>query len=185
MMNDADAPVVTTPTTTPGVTLVTSNLQDTHLSMTTTTTTTNPTASAVRPSIKRDYLRSHEREIQQLWRDHHVFESNAATTNNDDSFFVTFPYPYMNGVLHIGHAFSFSKALFRSLYEQLQGHNTLLPFSFHCTGMPIQAVTSIWWRCWKRLVITLVTLETHILTHHSSHSPSPSLSLFLHSTGRE
>ena len=108
------------------------------------------------PTVKRDYLRTHERHIQQLWMEHKVFESNApsntvttgssTSSTNDDtspSFFVTFPYPYMNGVLHIGHAFSFSKALFRSLYEQLQNHNTLLPFAFHCTGMPIQAVTYI------------------------------------------
>lgn len=27
----------------------------------------------------------------------------------DEKFFGTFPYPYMNGLLHLGHAFSLSK----------------------------------------------------------------------------
>ncbi|KAH9411301.1 putative tRNA synthetase class I [Ordospora pajunii] len=54
-------------------------------------------------------------------------------------FFITFPYPYMNGKLHLGHLFSISKADFFSYYKELQGYNVLFPFSFHCTGMPISA----------------------------------------------
>ncbi|ADM11627.1 leucyl-tRNA synthetase [Encephalitozoon intestinalis ATCC 50506] len=54
-------------------------------------------------------------------------------------FFVTFPIPYMNGRLHLGHLFSVSKADFFSYYKELQGYNVLFPFAFHCTGMPISA----------------------------------------------
>ncbi|KAM0671654.1 hypothetical protein OCOL_001447 [Ordospora colligata] len=57
----------------------------------------------------------------------------------DKKFFITFPYPYMNGKLHLGHLFSISKADFFSYYKELQGYNVLFPFSFHCTGMPISA----------------------------------------------
>lgn len=32
----------------------------------------------------------------------------------DEKFFGTFPYPYMNGLLHLGHAFSLSKVRRRS-----------------------------------------------------------------------
>ncbi len=49
--------------------------------------------------------------------------------------FVTFAFPYMNGPLHLGH-----------LYTMLQGYiagrrapDMLMPFGFHCTGMPIYA----------------------------------------------
>jgi len=45
----------------------------------------------------------------------------------------------MNGRLHLGHAFSLSKAEFQSRYQRLQGKNVLFPFGFHCTGMPIAA----------------------------------------------
>ncbi|AFN83114.1 leucyl-tRNA synthetase [Encephalitozoon romaleae SJ-2008] len=54
-------------------------------------------------------------------------------------FFVTFPMPYMNGRLHLGHLFSVSKADFFSYYKEMEGYNVLFPFAFHCTGMPISA----------------------------------------------
>lgn len=52
---------------------------------------------------------------------------------------ATFPFPYMNGRLHLGHSFSLSKAEFAIGFEQLRGKKTLFPFGFHCTGMPIKA----------------------------------------------
>ncbi|KAF8694955.1 hypothetical protein HU200_038064 [Digitaria exilis] len=45
----------------------------------------------------------------------------------------------MNGLLHLGHAFSLSKLEFGAAYHRLCGSNVLLPFGFHCTGMPIKA----------------------------------------------
>lgn len=53
-------------------------------------------------------------------------------------FFGNFPYPYMNGMLHLGHAFSLSKLEFASAYHRLKGEEVLFPFAFHCTGMPIK-----------------------------------------------
>lgn len=91
-------------------------------------------------TFKRDALRANEATIQKEWEVSSVFASDA-TTENDEHFLVTFPYPYMNGVLHIGHAFSLTKAVFRAQYERHQGKNVLFPFAFHCTGMPIQAVS--------------------------------------------
>jgi leucyl-tRNA synthetase len=58
---------------------------------------------------------------------------------NPKKFFVTFPYPYMNGRMHLGHAYSMTKAEFTARFARITGHNTLFPFSFHCTGMPIMA----------------------------------------------
>lgn len=48
-------------------------------------------------------------------------------------------YPYMNGKLHLGHAFSLSKPEFAIGYQRLKGKRTLFPFGFHVTGMPIKA----------------------------------------------
>jgi len=52
---------------------------------------------------------------------------------------TTFPYPYMNGKLHLGHLYSLSKADFFTYFKKLEGYNVLFPFAFHCTGMPISA----------------------------------------------
>ena len=93
---------------------------------------------APKGSAKRDALRANEREIQKLWEEQGAFEANP--DENTESFMVTFPYPYSNGHLHIGHAFSLTKAVFRAQFERHQGKNVLFPFAFHCTGMPIQAV---------------------------------------------
>lgn len=48
----------------------------------------------------------------------------------------------MNGRLHLGHAFSLTKAEFAASFKRLQGYNVLFPFGFHCTGMPIQAAAN-------------------------------------------
>ena len=58
---------------------------------------------------------------------------------NKPKAFVTFPYPYMNGRLHIGHGFTLMKADVIAKYKQMIGYNVLFPFGFHCTGMPIKA----------------------------------------------
>lgn len=52
---------------------------------------------------------------------------------------MTFPYPYMNGRLHLGHTFSLSKCEFGVGYQKLKGKQCLFPFGLHCTGMPIKA----------------------------------------------
>lgn len=45
----------------------------------------------------------------------------------------------MNGFLHLGHAFSMSKAEFMIRYKRMKGFNVLYPQGYHCTGMPISA----------------------------------------------
>ena len=54
-------------------------------------------------------------------------------------FMTTFPYPYMNGRLHLGHTFTLSKSEFAVGFQRMMGKKCLYPFSFHCTGMPIKA----------------------------------------------
>ena len=94
------------------------------------------------------HLRQIELERQKIWKENHVFEANAEENwqknnnfeeKNSKKFLITFPYPYMNGRLHLGHAFSLSKCEFQSRYQRLIGKNVLFPFGFHCTGMPIAA----------------------------------------------
>lgn len=92
-------------------------------------------------TAKRDTLREIEVQMQKYWEENKTFESNAPKENEPKKpkFMATFPYPYMNGRLHLGHSFSLSKVEFAIGYERLKGKQTLFPFGFHCTGMPIKA----------------------------------------------
>ena len=88
---------------------------------------------------KRIFLFEVERRVQEAWAEAKVFEVDAPDSLEAEKWMVTFPYPYMNGRLHLGHTFSLLKADFSMGYQALKGKKTLWPFGFHCTGMPIRA----------------------------------------------
>uniref|UniRef100_A0A6M2DSZ5 leucine--tRNA ligase n=1 Tax=Xenopsylla cheopis TaxID=163159 RepID=A0A6M2DSZ5_XENCH len=93
-------------------------------------------------TFKVEYLQKIEREIQERWQKNKVFEIDAPDRPRNsptEKFFCTFPFPYMNGRLHLGHTFSLSKCEFAVRYNRLKGKRVLFPFGFHCTGMPIKA----------------------------------------------
>lgn len=99
-------------------------------------------AAAPKGTARRDQLIALELEAQAKWNAVKAFEVDAPEgTWDGGKFLVTFPYPYMNGTLHLGHAFSMSKAEFACAYQRMQGKKALFPFAFHCTGMPIQAAS--------------------------------------------
>lgn len=63
-------------------------------------------------TFKVEYLLQIEKEIQQKWEKEKVFDMDAPLEPRrslDEKFFATFPFPYMNGRLHLGHTFSLSK----------------------------------------------------------------------------
>ncbi|XP_060942051.1 leucine--tRNA ligase, cytoplasmic [Limanda limanda] len=94
-------------------------------------------------TAKLDFLRKIELDIQEKWEREKTFDQDAPSTvgesNHKNKYFVTFPYPYMNGRLHLGHTFSLSKCEFGVGYQSLKGKKCLFPFGLHCTGMPIKA----------------------------------------------
>jgi leucyl-tRNA synthetase len=51
--------------------------------------------------------------------------------------FITFPYAYMNGRLHLGHASTIQNADMQARFYKLCGYNVLFPFGYHGSGMPI------------------------------------------------
>ncbi|KAL6050311.1 leucine--tRNA ligase, variant 2 [Balamuthia mandrillaris] len=111
---------------------------------TNTATTTVPEEDGKEKKVsfaKRDFLLAIEEEMRQEWAALNPFEMDAPAENEekDPKFMVTFPYPYMNGRLHLGHTFTLSKAEFAAAFQRLQGKRSLFPFGFHCTGMPIKA----------------------------------------------
>eukprot|EP00439_Symbiodinium_sp_Y106_P055719 s1124_g7.t1 len=92
-------------------------------------------------TARRDLLQQIEADVQKKWEKQKIFECDAPDSTSE-KFMCTFPYPYMNGLLHIGHAFSLTKAIFAAHFNRLLGKKVLFPFGFHCTGMPIQAAAN-------------------------------------------
>lgn len=93
-------------------------------------------------TFKVEYLQKIENDVQSMWKRKKLFDVDApdvARKSPDEKFMVTFPYPYMNGRLHLGHTFSLSKAEFAVRFHRLNGKRVLFPLGFHCTGMPIKA----------------------------------------------
>ncbi|KAF5352969.1 hypothetical protein D9758_007903 [Tetrapyrgos nigripes] len=100
---------------------------------------------------KRDYLTAIEKKYQARWTEERLFEVNAPSQSELEGlspaevrekfpkWFGNFPYPYMNGSLHMGHAFTISKIEFAAGYQRMLGKRVLFPHGFHVTGMPIKA----------------------------------------------
>lgn len=96
-----------------------------------------------------------EEQYQARWRDERAFEVNAPSAEDlaglspakiqekYPKWFGNFPYPYMNGSLHLGHAFTISKIEFAAGYQRMLGKRVLFPHGFHVTGMPIK-VCVLW-----------------------------------------
>ncbi|XWV25611.1 leucyl-tRNA synthetase [Tupanvirus deep ocean] len=91
-----------------------------------------------------NFLKEKEEIIQKQWGKT-AFEANAPKIydkENKNKFFVTFPFPYMNGRLHLGHVFSMLKADVMAKHFETKGYNVLFPFGFHGTGIPISAAAN-------------------------------------------
>ncbi|NJL43850.1 MAG: class I tRNA ligase family protein [Nitrosarchaeum sp.] len=69
-----------------------------------------------------------------------TFESQPNT--NKKKFFITIPYPYISGSLHIGHARVVTEADVYARYKRMQGYNVLYPLAFHISGTPILGIST-------------------------------------------
>lgn len=69
---------------------------------------------------KRDHLQEIAEKWQARWASDKEYEADAPAIGEsgpkEGKFLVTFPYPYMNGRLHLGHAFSITKAEFAARF---------------------------------------------------------------------
>jgi len=79
-----------------------------------------------------------ERKWQRKWQEDRVFEPKV--DKDKKKFFLTVPYPYMSGSLHIGHGRTFTTGDIIARFKRLQGYNVLFPMAFHVTGTPVLAI---------------------------------------------
>ena len=69
------------------------------------------------------------------WQSSKIFEANPI--KGKKKFFGTFPYPYVNSYLHLGHFYSSMRLETLSRFKRMQGYNVLYAQAWHCTGSPI------------------------------------------------
>jgi leucyl-tRNA synthetase len=64
-------------------------------------------------------------------------EGVETATDEDEKTFVTVPYPYPSGGMHVGHARTYTVPDVYARYRRLQGDSVLFPLAWHVTGTPI------------------------------------------------
>lgn len=79
--------------------------------------------------------RAVEEKWARKWEEDKVFEADPV--EGKPKVFVTFPFPYMNGPLHLGHAFTSTRCDVYARFKRMQGYNVLFPWAWHLTGEPI------------------------------------------------
>lgn len=75
-----------------------------------------------------------EEKWQRRWADKKIFQPEP---DDREKFFITIPYPYLNGNLHAGHTRTFTIGDVVARYKRMLGYNVLFPMGFHATGTPI------------------------------------------------
>jgi leucyl-tRNA synthetase len=79
-----------------------------------------------------------EKKWQKKWKKDRVFEAEPDPKRK--KFFLTVPYPYVNGSLHIGHGRTYTVGDLIARYKRMQGFNVLFPMASHMTGTPVQGM---------------------------------------------
>ena len=80
-----------------------------------------------------------EARWRRRWAEEGRYEADPADAADDadDSTFITVPYPYPSGGMHIGHARTYTVPDVYARYRRQQGDNVLFPIAWHVTGTPI------------------------------------------------
>ena len=76
-----------------------------------------------------------EAKWQKAWEKARIFESEPDPKL--EKCFVTFPYSYANGPIHVGHAFTATRVDAYARYKRMRGYNVLFPWAWHWTGQTI------------------------------------------------
>jgi leucyl-tRNA synthetase len=80
-------------------------------------------------------MANREKYWLKVWADRRVFESDPVPSRK--KVFVTVPFPYMNGPVHVGTAFTAVRAENYARFKRMQGYNVLFPYAWHWTGQSI------------------------------------------------
>jgi leucyl-tRNA synthetase len=73
---------------------------------------------------------------QKKWDKDKLFQVEA---DKRKKYYIAIVYPYMSGLLHLGHLFTYTTPEVLLRYKRMNNFNVLAKFAFHCTGTPIVA----------------------------------------------
>jgi leucyl-tRNA synthetase len=80
-------------------------------------------------------LKQIEEKWRKKWETARIFEADPDQTRK--KVFITFPFSYMNGPLHVGHGFTATRVDAYARFKRMQGYNVLFPWAWHWTGETI------------------------------------------------
>jgi leucyl-tRNA synthetase len=80
-----------------------------------------------------------EEKWTRRWKDTTAFEADP--DSKKPKYYLTVPYPYASGALHVGHARSYTLGDVTARYKRMRGYNVLFPMASHITGTPILAIS--------------------------------------------
>jgi leucyl-tRNA synthetase len=79
-----------------------------------------------------------EKKWQDRWEHDRIFEADPDPSK--PKFYITVPYPYTNGALHIGHGRTYTVGDLIARYKRMRGYNVLFPMASHMTGTPVLGI---------------------------------------------
>ena len=83
--------------------------------------------------------KDYEEKWQRAWEEAQVFVPKIE--RKKPKFFITVPYPYTSGALHIGHGRTYTTGDVIARFKRHRGFNVLFPMAFHITGAPILSIS--------------------------------------------
>ncbi|UYP44835.1 Leucine--tRNA ligase [Candidatus Lokiarchaeum ossiferum] len=87
-----------------------------------------------------EQFRAIEQKWQSRWQKDAVF--NGKIDKTKPKWFITVPYPYTSGPLHIGHCRTYNLGDIFARYKRQTGFNVMWPMAYHITGTPILSISS-------------------------------------------
>lgn len=85
-------------------------------------------------------IRKIETKWQKRWDEKKIFVGKV--DNSKPKYFVTVPYPYASGSLHIGHCRTYNLGDLFARYKRQRGFNVMWPMAYHITGTPVLSVSA-------------------------------------------
>ena len=82
-------------------------------------------------------IKAIEEKWQERWEKARLYESDP---DERKKCFVTFPFPYMSGSLHVGAGYTAGRLDTYARFMRMRGYNVLYPFAWHWTGVTIAGI---------------------------------------------